>query len=70
MATPSEMVTLLTTALAANPAGVVEVKFSDGRSMRYDRQQALAELAMWERKVSAQASGGLTMKRMHLMGDA
>jgi hypothetical protein len=64
------MVTAITDALAANPAGVVSVRFPDGRSIQYDRAQALKELAYWENKVNTQARGGMTMSRCKLIGDA
>ena len=52
MATPAEMVTLLKNFLATN-AGVVTIRHADGREVRYDRKQALAELAYWEQKAAA-----------------
>lgn len=46
MATASEMVEALTTALASN-VGVVEVQV-DGQRVKYDRKQALEELQFWQ----------------------
>lgn len=46
MATASEMVEALTTALASN-VGVVEVQV-DGQRVKYDRKQALEELRFWQ----------------------
>lgn len=68
--TPAQMIAALEAALLSNPAGVVEVSYPDGRKVRFDRDQALAELSLWERKQTAQASGGLRMTQMHLKGDA
>lgn len=70
MATPAEMVTLLETALAEQPAGVVTIRFADGRSLQYDRTQLLRELGYWQQQVRAQAGSGLVMGRLGLKGDA
>ena len=46
MATPTEMVAVLKTALESN-AAIVSVVI-DGLAVRYDRRQAMEELAKWE----------------------
>jgi len=67
---PAAMITAIETALEENPIGVVEVRYPDGRTVKFDRNQALSELARWQNKKSMQAGGGLTMARMQLKGDA
>lgn len=51
--TATEMVKLLKQALASN-VGVAEVVV-DGQKVRYDRQQAMDELAFWERKAATES---------------
>ncbi len=50
----SDMVTLLEAALAKG-AGVVQITV-DGRTVRYDRAQAIKELEFWQRQ-AAKAAG-------------
>jgi len=67
--TPAEMVAAITVALAKAP-GVKVIMYSDGRRVEWDRKQAIQELGYWQAQVDAQASSGLTMSRMNLLGDA
>ena len=67
--TPQEMIDLLTQALA-DSKGAVEIHYSDGRRIKYDRATALKELAYWESKLDLAASGGLSFTRLSLKGDA
>lgn len=53
MATPAEMVTKIETALERN-VGVVQVTI-DGRTVRWDREQALSELSWWKRRAAIKA---------------
>lgn len=59
MSTATDMVTALETALAEN-VGVVEIRTSDGRTVRYDRDQALKELNFWEQRAQMEAQSGTT----------
>lgn len=68
--TPAQMISAIEAALLANPTGVVSISYPDGRSINYDRNQALSELAYWERKQTQASSGGLSMTQMKLKGDA
>lgn len=68
--TPQDMIDAIEAALLANPAGVVNVRYADGRSVQFDRKQALAELGYWQNQKAMQASSGLVMSRMSLKGDA
>ena len=72
MATPSQMIAAIEAALLTTPIGVVTIRFADGRSVQYDRKQALAELAYWQRldDATTSATGGLQMTRCKLAGDA
>lgn len=63
------MIAALTTALAEQPAGIVSIRYADGRSMNYDRKQAIAELSYWQQQARAQAGSGLQMQRLSLRGD-
>lgn len=63
------MIAALTTALAEQPAGIVSISYADGRSMNYDRKQAIAELSYWQQQARAQAGSGLQMQRLSLRGD-
>jgi len=67
---PATMITIIETALEENPVGVVEVRYPDGRTVKFDRDQALSELSRWQNKQTMQSNGGLTMARMQLKGDA
>ena len=64
------MVVLIQTALAEQPAGVVLIRYADGRQISYDRSALLLELGYWQGVVRAQVSGGMTMCRLGLKGDA
>jgi hypothetical protein len=70
MASPQDMIDAIEAALLAYPAGVVTIRYADGRSIQYDRKQAIDELAYWQRQVAAQAGSGLIeMRRMNYVGD-
>lgn len=45
----SEMVSLILTALQANPVGVLSITV-DGQTVQYSRTQALEELKFWEKR--------------------
>jgi hypothetical protein len=64
------MIALMESALADQPAGVVTIRFADGRALTYDRKQLLSELAYWQQQARAQAGSGLQMCRLGLKGDA
>jgi hypothetical protein len=64
------MIAAIEAALLAQPAGVVSIRYADGRSMTYDRRQAISELNYWQQQERAQAGSGLQMQRMALKGDA
>lgn len=68
--TPQDMIDAIEAALLANPAGVVSIRYADGRSVNFDRKQALAELGYWQNQKAMQAASGLTMSRLSLKGDA
>jgi hypothetical protein len=53
------MVTAIETALAATPAGVVEVQH-DGTRTKWDRAQAIQELEYWRRRAAAAAGKSIT----------
>ncbi len=67
---PATMISAIETALEENPVGIVEVRYPDGRTVKFDRAQALNELARWQNKQTMQSNSGLTMSRMQLKGDA
>lgn len=68
--TPAQYVAAIKTFLASN-IGVESIRHPDGREMRLNRKQAMAELAYWEGKVERLASGGIfNRSRFGLMGDA
>lgn len=69
-ASPATMVAILQAALESQPAGIVSVRFADGRSVQYDRHALINELAYWQRLVDAQAGSGLQMTQMSLRGEA
>lgn len=54
--TNADMVIAIKKALAETPIGSVSVRFADGRSVTYDRKQALEELAYWEKRLKAENS--------------
>ena len=64
------MIDAISAALLAQPAGTVSVRYADGRSITYDRRQAISELNYWQQQARAQAGAGLQMQRMALKGDA
>jgi hypothetical protein len=53
-ASAQQMVTLIRTALAANPIGVVTVTV-DGQTVEYDRRQALDELKFWQTEAAKES---------------
>lgn len=55
MATASDMIVAIETALAATPVGLVQVTV-DGQTVRYSRGEALDELRYWQRQ-AARANG-------------
>lgn len=67
---PQEMIDKLEAALLANPGGVVTIRYADGRTITFDRKQAIDELAYWNQKLAAQSGSGLRMARCYLKGDA
>lgn len=70
MASPQDMIDAIEAALLAYPVGIVTIRYADGRTMTYDRKQAIDELAYWQRQVAAQNGSGLQMTRLALKGDA
>jgi hypothetical protein len=70
MPSPQDMIDKIEAALLAYPTGVVTIRYADGRSIQYDRAQAINELAYWERQKAAQSGAGLSMTRLALKGDA
>jgi hypothetical protein len=64
------MIAAIESALLASPAGTVSIRYADGRSISYDRRQALAELTYWQQQASNQAGSGLQMQRIAFKGDA
>lgn len=55
-------------ALASNP-GLAEIRYADGRTLKFDRPGLLRERAYWAALNAQQASGGLTFARLNLRGD-
>ena len=68
--TPAEMIAAIEAALLASPAGTVSIRYADGRSISYDRRQAISELTYWQQQARNQASSGLQMQRIAFKGDA
>lgn len=68
--TPQDMIDAIEAALLASPIGIVTIRYADGRSMQFDRKQALDELAYWQRQLAAQSGSGLQMTRLALKGDS
>lgn len=56
--TDADMVIAIKKALAETPIGPVTVRFADGRTVTYDRDQAIEELVFWERRVKANSPTG------------
>lgn len=65
--TSAEMVTKIKQALRDHPAGLVSVT-SDGQTVQYTREQALAELTFWERRVSHESGRRPVFARINLSG--
>lgn len=68
--TPEEYITEIESFLASK-IGAATLQHPDGRRITFDRKQAMAELAYWQTKQAAQASGGIFGRsRFGLVGDA
>ena len=68
--TPAQYITAIETFLSSN-IGVTSIRHPDGREMRLDRKQALAELAYWQGRQDRASNGGIfNRSRFGLIGDA
>jgi homoserine kinase len=65
--TAQQMVDKLTTALQTQPAGVVSVTV-DGQIVQFNRQQAIDELAFWEKRAAQQSGNRPRTASINLRG--